>query len=57
MQPLNILLEVSQTEDPVNQVSQPRMQYGASMEETCTQCFTPLSCNLGLVALASHTSQ
>ena len=38
-------LEVSQTEDPLNQAPQPGMHYGASMEETCTQCFTPLSCN------------
>ena len=38
-------LEVSQTEDPLNQAPQPGMHYGASMEETCTQWFTPLSCN------------
>ena len=38
-------LEVSQTEDPLSQAPQPGVHYGASNEETCTQCFTPLSCN------------
>ena len=38
-------LEVSQTEDPLNQAPQPANQYRAVMEETCTQCFTPLTCN------------
>ena len=50
-------LAVSQTEDLLSQAPQPGVHYGASNEETCTQCFTPLSCNQGLGALASHISQ
>ena len=39
-------LEVSQTEDHINQAPQPTNHYGAvSPQETCYQCFTPLSCN------------
>ena len=38
-------LEVSQTEDPLDQAPQPANHYGAVMEETCSQCFTPLTCN------------
>ena len=39
-------LEALQTEDPLNQAPQPANHYGAVMEETCSQCFTPLiTCN------------
>ena len=37
-------LEASQIEDPVRQgqVPQAANHYGATTEETCSQCFTPL---------------
>ena len=38
-------LEASQIEDPVCQTSQAANHYGATTEETCSQCFTPLTCN------------
>ena len=38
-------LEASQIEDPVYQAPQPANHYGATKEETCSQCFTPLTCN------------
>ena len=40
-------LEASQIEDPLNQAPQPanHYHYGAMTEETCFQCFTPLTCN------------
>ena len=38
-------LEASQIEDPVYQAPQPANHYGATTEETCSQCFTPLTCN------------
>ena len=38
-------LEVSQIEDHINQAPQPTNHYGAVPQETCYQCFTPLSCN------------
>ena len=38
-------LEASQIEDPLNQAPQPANHYGAMTEETCYQCFTPLTCN------------
>ena len=38
-------LEASQTEDPLNQPPQPANHYEAVTEETCYQCFTPLTCN------------
>ena len=38
-------LEASQIEDPVYQTPQPANHYGATTEETCSQCFTPLTCN------------
>ena len=38
-------LEASQKEDPLNQAPQPANHYGATTEETCYQCFTPLTCN------------
>ena len=55
-------LEASQTEDPLNQALQSAnhyglRDYGAVMEETCSQCFIPLTCNYGLEALASRFPQ
>jgi len=38
-------LEVSQIEHHINQAPQPANHYGTSSQETCYQCFTPLSCN------------
>jgi len=38
-------LEESQTEEPLNQAPQPANHYSPVMEETCSQCFTPLTCN------------
>ena len=38
-------LEASQIEDPVYQAPQPANHYGATTEETCSQRFTPLTCN------------
>ena len=38
-------LEASQIEDPVYQAPQAANHYGATTEETCSQCFTPLTCN------------
>tara|TARA_B100001175_G_C19051022_1_gene422024 strand:+ start:116 stop:412 length:297 start_codon:yes stop_codon:yes gene_type:complete len=38
-------LEASQIEDPLNQAPQPANHYGAMTEESCYQCFTPLTCN------------
>ena len=38
-------LEASQIEDPVHQAPQAANHYGATTEETCSQCFTPLTCN------------
>ena len=38
-------IEASQIEDPVYQAPRPANHYGATTEETCSQCFTPLTCN------------
>ena len=39
-------LDASQIEDPVYQAPQPANYYGATTtEESCSQCFTPLTCN------------
>ena len=38
-------LEASQVEDPVYQAPHPANHYGATTEETCSQRFTPLTCN------------
>ena len=38
-------LEPSQIEDSVRQIPQATNHYGASTEETRSQCFTPLTCN------------
>ena len=38
-------LEPSQIEDSVCQTPQATNHYGASTEETRSQCFTPLTCN------------
>ena len=38
-------LEASQIEDPVHQAPQAANHYGATTEETGSQCFTPLTCN------------
>ena len=45
-------LEASQIEDPVYQAPQPANHYGATKEETCNQCFTPLTCNEGIEVVA-----
>ena len=39
-------LEPSQIEDSVCQTPQATNHYGASTEETRSQCFTPLTCNV-----------
>ena len=38
-------LEASQKEDPLNQAPQAANHYGAMTEESCYECFTPLTCN------------
>ena len=43
-------LEASQVEDPVYQAPHPANHYGATTEETCSQRFTPLTCNQGNIA-------
>ena len=50
-------LEASQTEDPLNQPPHPANHYGAVTEETCYQCFTPLTCNQGIEAVVSRLFQ
>ena len=39
-------LEALQTEDLLNQAPQPANHYGTLSQETCYQCFTPLTYNL-----------
>ena len=39
---MGLEVEASQTQDPLDQASQPANHYGAVMDETCSQCFTPL---------------
>ena len=42
---MDLELEASQIEDPLNQAPQPANHYGAMTEEPCYQCFTPVTCN------------